>query len=428
MNGLGETRLLLDCLTGPGANARQELDQLGVSGWEALLEVADRHGVQPLLYERLAARGGGGLRLPTGALQRLRDAFLINGARNQFLYEELARVLTSLQQDGIRVIVLKGAHLAELVYANRAVRPMQDIDLFLPRAQLARAAAKLRGLGYTTETEDPAAWVKAHPAGCHLPGFLKPPHPRIEVHWRLDLAQPAQAEEGLCGRAQPAAIAGVDTRVLSPEDLLLHLCLHACHHVFDFGLGLLCDIAVTVQRHSGEISWEQVCSGAAQWQAERRVYTALRLAKELAKAPVPEAVLNTLDPGNGSGRWFAAAAGMVMAGPPAQASESGSELEPLLAKVADLRTTASLPGKAKWLARFVIPTRGHMADYMMQRHSLLLTPLRSYTCYLTRAVDLLGTVARLAWSCPGRNRGGPGRLQAKCRKAGLAKWLDENRP
>ena len=242
---------LLDCLNGPAPIPREPIEQFGESQWQALVNAAARHGLRPLLYERLATPSDS-LKIPEAVLRELRESYLKNGLRNQLLYRDLARVLGELREDGIPVIVLKGAHLAALVYPRMALRVMGDIDLLVKRADLKQAASRLRQLGYAFETEvDIEAFLTGFPPPMHLPPLFKPPHPRIELHWRIDPAQPLQEELDLWQRARPARLAGVDTLVLAPEDLVLHLCLHGgSHHLLELGLRPLCDLT----RHPGAMA------------------------------------------------------------------------------------------------------------------------------------------------------------------------------
>ena len=113
-----------------------------------MLALATLHDVAPLLYERLA-NDASPANVPGDVLQRLREIYLMTGARNALLYRELGPVLQALQHDNIPVIVLKGAHLAALVYRHIALRPMSDIDLLVHRSDLERAVAKLHDLGFT---------------------------------------------------------------------------------------------------------------------------------------------------------------------------------------------------------------------------------------------------------------------------------------
>ncbi|OAD23051.1 hypothetical protein THIOM_001124 [Candidatus Thiomargarita nelsonii] len=103
--------------------------------------------------------------------------------------------------------------------------------------------------------------------------------------------------DGLWKRARPTTIAGIQVLVLSPEDLLLHLCLHMVyHHLFERGLISLCDIWETLPHYQDQIEWEQVRHRAHQWGTSKSVYLTLYLAKSFFGATVPQEVLDTLKP------------------------------------------------------------------------------------------------------------------------------------
>lgn len=86
----------------------------------------------------------------------------------------------------------------------------------------------------------------------------------------------------------PVHIAGCDALALSPEDLLLHLCLHTSYqHLFAFGLRPSCDIAETIARFGSTLDWQTITERAARRGWQRDGYLALQLARELADADVP---------------------------------------------------------------------------------------------------------------------------------------------
>ena len=121
----------------------------GDAYWEGVNAAAVRHGVRPLLYHRLTLAGSGG-RVPERVLAPLRERFLLNGLRNEVLYQDLHEVLVRFRQEGLPALLLKGAYLARWVYDNPACRQMADIDLLvrepdLPsRGDAARPGLRLR--------------------------------------------------------------------------------------------------------------------------------------------------------------------------------------------------------------------------------------------------------------------------------------------
>lgn len=409
---------LLDCLVEPPDRTTAcRFETYSESDWTKVIAEAGRHGIAPLLYERLTRRESS-LTVPDRLLRTLRESFLMNGAKNALLYQELARVLRRLHQDHLPFIVLKGAHLAALVYDNPALRTMNDIDLLVPKQDLARAVSMLGELGYASEDhEDTTARHQ------HWPRMYKPPGPGIELHWAItspglpfcvDIA-------GLWERARPATIAGVAVRILSPEDLLLHICVHTAsqgrenpplaHAPFRLGLRPICDIAATVRRHKNEIIWQQVQCRALEWQAGKCVYVSLWLARKLLQVEVPGAALEFLQPGDFDPCWSVLACEQVaLAGAESGLPDGAKSVLTAFMNLTcgyDSRWRRGEIGLMRLLLQAAFPSRARMAQYMAKHHSVPLSPIRSYLCYLTRLLDWFGMGACLVWSWATRRRRAP---------------------
>ncbi len=291
-----ETEVLLYCL---GTNANEKcaarLEQLLPSDWEGVIQRSMRHVVAPLLYHRLKILSPR-TNIPVGIVQRLREIYLHNAAKNMQLYTELSKLLRILKDDGIPVIVLKGAYLAEVVYDNIALRPMCDIDLLVKKVDLSRVEKRLLEMGYSPLRR---IWIEEECAlRKHLPPFTKAGAVPFEIHWTLvGPTNPFNIDvSGLWKRARTASIASVNVLVLSPEDLLLLLCLHASFiHVFP-PLYFLCDISETIRHYKDEMDWNQVQLHARQWGVDKCVYLTLRLTRDLLGAVVPDELLRRFQP------------------------------------------------------------------------------------------------------------------------------------
>ena len=254
------------------------------------------HGLAPLLYRRLKesdARAD----VPPDAWERLRSQYFERACWNVRLYRELRTLLRRLRSDGIPVIVLKGAYLAEAVYGDIALRPILDADLLVPRAELPRALAVLLDMGGVhQQSEDIESCCKRGP---HLPRVVMR-YLMIEIHWTIaSPTGPVRVDAaGLWDRVHPASVAGVEVLALSPEDLLLHLCLHICYqHRLRVGLKSICDIAQTIHRFRDEMDWTEVADRAREWGAARYVGLTLHLARSMLGSGVPDDVLERLVPG-----------------------------------------------------------------------------------------------------------------------------------
>ncbi len=290
--------LLCDCLSGRDRDALSaKLAPLAPSDWERLVQTAGPYNVAPFLKYRLEPLVPR-LDIPDEVLFRLRKMFLESVSCNMHLYMGLADILKSMKRDRIPVIALKGACLAQEVYDSIGLRSMCDVDILVPKPDLQRAADSLRRIGYSTPGEFDLEVETAR--SLHLPQFNKPGAPAVDVHWTIEQPMhPFRIDiDGVWKRARPAAIAGVDILTPSPEDLLLHACLHASyHHRFDASaLKAFCDISEILRRHGAQMDWEQFTLRADQWKISRSVHLCLYLAREMMGAPAPPTLLEAMQP------------------------------------------------------------------------------------------------------------------------------------
>lgn len=402
---------LLDCLH----RDESRLDPAALSvltgeGWTALIEMATRHGVAPLLYQRLKAPPLAGC-VPDDARERLRGLYLNTAACNVRLYEELRLLLLALRAAGIPVIVLKGAYLAEQVYRNIALRPMSDIDLLVPanRAREAWGVMKELGEGYrliypATETLIPSF---GKDFVCQKPSGFAP----VEVHWTIKIAdeKDCMGGEELWQNARAARIAELDTATLSVEDFLLHLCLHASYqHEFDFGLRALCDIVVFIERFEPEIDWSALRARILRHHWRNGVYLILYLASCRIGAAVPVEVLTALEPADLSVGVIEQAERRLF--------DAGTETAGMTLNTIGFFKPGRLGDRVRVLWRRLFPSREEMAYmYPIPPGSWML-----YGYYLVRVRDLIRRHGAVAWHLL---RGDRELAETVRRRAELREWL-----
>jgi hypothetical protein len=189
------------------------------------------------------------------------------------------------------VIPLKGAYLAEHVYGNIAVRPMRDVDLLVRQEDLWGVEELMKEMSYIRTIPGKDEYVGRHVGYGHNQLGLK-----VDIHFDLieDSLGPRMDIRSLWNRTKPGTVAGGGVAVMSPEDLLLHLCIHASDHVFEMGLRLVCDITEVLRHYQMEINWLWIQQRAHIWQVNNCVYVSLWLAKMLLDAPIPENWLEAL--------------------------------------------------------------------------------------------------------------------------------------
>ncbi len=287
---------LLLAYIGERADKITEIGQLTNAEWEALLRFAMIQGVAPLLYHRLSNAWPVDTQVPEGVLDGLRDLYHRNAFQNAQYYQELSDILKRLQRGGIDVIVLKGAFLTKTVYKTEALRVIGDIDLLVKAADLGQVEKILLEMGYGP-TERPSIQAQCARSQ-HLKPFIKKGAFPIEIHWTLYFKQDCPFEimvDMLWEQPKPFTVVDVQVLSLSPENLLLHLCIHAYVNGF-VGMRFLSDIYNTLRYYQDEIDWDDLFQRARQWKAEKVVYIALYLAKDWLAARVPEKVLAQFKP------------------------------------------------------------------------------------------------------------------------------------
>ena len=302
--------LLLYCLrTSPDKTGDGRVEPLSKADWEDLLQQSDRHRITPLFYHRLRTFHPD-IPIPPAVMGKLRQAYLGNTTRNLILYNYLCKVLKILRRDGIPMIVLKGAHLAELVYGNRALRFVGDLDLLVKKDDVMKVDALLLEMGCTPFNHRRIV-RKDHNQFAYL---MPKRDVNLEIHWSiLSSLYPFDIDtDGQWERSRPVLIAGVDAAVLCPEDLLLHLCLHAgCGHGFEPGLKLFCDISEILQHHRGGMDWEAVQRRTHEWGIGKCVYLTLKLTGELLEVALPERLMESLKPNDFDERFVALARAQI---------------------------------------------------------------------------------------------------------------------
>jgi len=285
--------VLLACLHEDSRRLGVDLiGKLEKEGWDRLLTLAAAHGVLGLINQRLSDPSVWSL-VPANVQRPLRDAARQTAARMLRAQVQIAELAEAFGTASIRVIALKGAHLARAVYPDQTSRAMQDIDLLVPRKDLQSATDIALRLGYIPIrpfTVDQEAAAKPHVARLTRPESLD-----VEIHWNVTPPNEIYSIDpaDLWSRAVPVDFGRCQVLGLSPEHLLLHLCTHASYqHGFEFGIRSLVDVAATLRRFDTELDWERAVRQCRAWRWQRGVGISLSLARELFGADVPSDVLD----------------------------------------------------------------------------------------------------------------------------------------
>lgn len=379
-------RRSLLALLGQGATPQLDPDQ-----WQALDRLAALHRLQPLLH----AERGSDRAVPNAIRDGWRAAHRLSAMQALAMQAALEECCALLEQAGHQPVALKGSWLARHAYPAPALRPMRDLDIWVPVDGVLSAYELLLGCGYAMAEPPEMALDQVVRLDKHMPPLLSPRGVMVELHhhlWepagRLDHASPSADEAAIRGRAR---IDSAGIRTLAPQDTLAHLIVHAVYsHRLDCGPLLLTDIDFLLR--AAPIDWARFWAAAAagNWQS------GARLVLELVQAWRPGAPIEL--------------AGMAA---PAELLAMAPDL---LLQELDTRQSAQLAAATLKAG----PAR--LAQRMLGRRSA--AGEAPVTRDMRHEGGVLGWAASRAWRSVSQLARGDVRRQSR-QLAALSKWLDQ---
>lgn len=260
--------------------------------WLRLAQLAEREKLLGVLWPVL---GHSADVIPTETAGAMRRQSLVNEFRMAALESRLQRVVATLDDQDIPVMLMKGAALAVTVYGSFARRPMGDLDLLVPQARAQEAWDALRGQGWTPELDDGEGFYDGHQ---HLCPLVAPGGAGVVVELHRCLLYPRGPfhlpERDVWASAKRVELGGRSVWVPAPHHMVLHLCIHfAWSHAMRRALGrTVRDLAALAP----SVDWPRLVELAGATRSGSCCYWTLRLARRLGGASVPDDVLRELRP------------------------------------------------------------------------------------------------------------------------------------
>ena len=170
-------------------------------------------------------------------------------------------VLRAMEDNGIPLLLLKGAALAHLVYRDPTLRPMRDVDVLVRARDAPRAARVLESCGF-------AVAGPVVPPGHHharaMSTTVDSATVTIELHHQLlpptAFLRPVEYDD-VSRDAQSFDWSGHEVRGLGREDMLWHVYAHAfAINVTRPAIRLIsvADLVTLTEAWIEEIDWERV--------------------------------------------------------------------------------------------------------------------------------------------------------------------------
>jgi hypothetical protein len=348
----------------PSGEGQAEVRTLlaGAVDWDLLLAMAAQERLLPLLRHGLREMQ---IPLPGPVEAFLESAYYQALLEFDRLRQDTQELLDALREQGVEALLLKGSALGGTLYPNPALRPAGDVDLLIRRDELGGARCVLDKLGYQPLSDMPTdagdfpwlyggevEYVRAGRAGRAGATTV------VDVHWHVvTVAWYRYAStldmDALWAAARPLALEGLAARQLSPEDTLIHLCLHlGIQHGFRCPLLQLADVDRLAR--GGGLNWGLAVERAAGFGVGTAVYWGLEVARRRLGTEVPEGVMSALRPGRIRHAWTE----RLLRGP----SRSGMARESVLRdRLLRLSLVDDASGAARLAGRTLFPGRAWLA-------------------------------------------------------------------
>lgn len=267
---------------------------LNDQAWEGIIRDATRQGLLPVLYRWLKTSDSS-RKPPAPTLDQIKESVSGLAARNVLLAQELSSILQAFEVRQVACVPVRGLALAELLYGDVIARPMGDIDLLVQKEDLSKVAQVLKGLEFQEVDRRPGFAA----AFSYTLEFVKDRHGWVivEPHWSI--AYPPFADrvdmDQVWKRCVRGRVVGVDTWLLGPADLLVHLCFHLIHRGDSAPLLWFYELDRLLRQEKAALDWPQVMLLARETGLALFLAEVLGKVKGLFDSPIPDEALSELN-------------------------------------------------------------------------------------------------------------------------------------
>ncbi|NMC41352.1 MAG: nucleotidyltransferase family protein [Bacteroidales bacterium] len=225
-----------------------------ITDWDYFTRLASEHGIAALVYYNLQQLGliAG---IPPEKADILHSSLLLSITRNAFHLTGAEDIISLLNSEGIKSVLLKGLALETTVYGNKGLRQMTDVDLLISRNDYLRARKILMENGFDSNSlksglhKPIMAWT-----GKHLPSLMRNGL-SADIHLELFPGRKNSLTSLMIDSARETMLERVKAFVPDPQLLFLYLVRHLYNHELneESQLRLYADLVVLIEVHREEI-------------------------------------------------------------------------------------------------------------------------------------------------------------------------------
>ncbi len=265
-----------------------------VDEWSSLLNFLRSNWIIPFFYRKIGSLPPE-CRPPEPISGEMRQAFLVSCVRSLHMERQLREIIESFQEEGVRVLVLRGPALAFSLYPDPAMRPSSDLDLLVMPEQVVQARGILESLGYrclARRFETARDFFREEcfvHQGNHGNNFPVDLH---WVHWELHPFFKGSEEvdiKDLFSRAWKVETQTFAFETLHPVDYLIHSAIHLVMiHKNEMRLSWIYDTALLAQHLQVNNDWETLQERSVAWRARLPLEHCLKMAQVWAGLELPD--------------------------------------------------------------------------------------------------------------------------------------------
>jgi hypothetical protein len=227
-------------------------------------------------------------------MARLRGLQRHHWAKNQTLFQNLPDIVEAFSAQGIESMLLKGVALATKYYPSIGLRPMADIDIYVPHSQALQAMGILQATGW--KILDPAVQVITPEfiLHKHALSFVNSLGKEIDLHWYI-MPETMNATEDLLvwQAAEDRKIGETQVKIPTAHHLFLHTCVHGAKWNPIHPIRWVADAYMILQKCGDTFDWQALVSSAIQQKLAIPLRSALLILQEF-QAHIPPTALQQL--------------------------------------------------------------------------------------------------------------------------------------
>ncbi|HVN59271.1 MAG TPA: nucleotidyltransferase family protein [Bacteroidales bacterium] len=238
----------------PELSAKLKYLATKIERWDRFVVLANEHGVTALIYKNLLDLG------LLEILDRHSSSFLMNArimsiSKNAFHLTAAEEMLSILNREGIKVVLLKGLALELSIFGNNGLRQMTDVDILVHRRDFIRARQAMTDNGYDSLPVKSGlhkpilAWT-----GRHLPSLLRN-GVSVDIHIELFPGKKNKLTGMLLETSSEIKVDREKAYIPAPQLFFLYLVRHLYHHELnnESQLRLYTDLVFLLEKKYEEI-------------------------------------------------------------------------------------------------------------------------------------------------------------------------------